>query len=103
MVLEAASTPRGLAKSGRDWKKVQTKRFSSMKRSGILEHMAKSFEEKKDIQEKRDVAKTLEKQMADATKEKKEELKRKRIERQQRRQANEYKSSSFQMVIEVFS
>ena len=92
------STPAGLPKSGRDWKKPQKSRSSSQKRCGVLKHLCKSFEEKRVIREKRDDIKALEKHIADENTSKRLELKRLREERQQRRLANEFKSTSYQAV-----
>eukprot|EP01041_Mallomonas_annulata_P008111 gene8111-16653_t len=93
-----SNVPMGKNKSGREWKKVQSKRASSQKRVGVMEHMSISFEDKKQAREKKDFVKSIEKNMKDENKRKIEEIKKLREERQQRKLVNEQKNSAYQMI-----
>jgi hypothetical protein len=90
--------PSGLAKSGRVWKTKQTTRFSIIKRSGMLNHLNKSFEMKQAERAAHQNMKELERELKAEKKAKIEEEKQVREERQKRRLANEYKSSTFQVI-----
>lgn len=90
--------PSGLVKSGRVWKTKQTTRFSVIKRSGMLNHLNKSFELKQAERAAHQNMKELERELKAEKKAKIEEEKQVREERQKRRLANEYKSSTFQVI-----
>lgn len=93
---EVAAIPAGRPKSGRFWKTKETKRFSSMKREGVLKFMSTSLEVKMAQKRKEQVAKALEAQMKEETKRKILEKKARAEENQKRRMANEFKNSSYQ-------
>ena len=90
--------PQGRPKSGRVWKTKQTKRFSSIKREGILKHMATPLLVKEAARVKKMQIRAIEAAMKDNTIQKKLEIKLKREEQQKRRMANEYKSASYQSI-----
>lgn len=88
----------GVPKSGRIWKVKQTERASSMNRRGVLSHMAKSYEEKQIIRQKKEEMKALQREMIEEKKMKIRAEKERRAERAKQRAANEFKNSSYQMV-----
>ncbi len=88
--------PRGKCASGRPWKSTQQKRFSSVKREGLLKHMSKNLEIKMMEKQKKEAIKALECCLKDETRAKKLEEKQKREENQRRRAANEMKNASYQ-------
>jgi hypothetical protein len=88
----------GLPKSGRFWKKKQVFRSSAQCRKGVLSHLATSFEEKKEKREKIKAVKELEKEMKEEKQRQKEEAKKRREEQEKRRLANEFKTTTFQVV-----
>ena len=94
----SGSIPRGLAKSGRKWKVTEQERSTAKTRKGVLQHMSTTFEQKMLLKEQKLRAKELEAEMKNEKKEKIEEKKRLAVERDQRRAANQFKSSSFQVV-----
>lgn len=97
-VAKSSTIPMGKNKSGREWKTLQTKRSSSKTRVGVMEHLSTTYEEKQKLREKKDRVKIIEQQMKDDKAEKLDLEKKRREERQQRKIANEQKSTSFQMI-----
>ena len=92
------SIPTGRAKSGRLWKSKQTERFSSVKRKGVLAHMAKSFEEKERIRTEKKAVQELENEMKEIKRQTKIEERQRREDKEKRKIANELKSSTYQNV-----
>ena len=90
--------PDGRPKSGRVWKTKQQARFSTIKRSGMMNFLCKTREEKEVKRIAHQNMKELEKELKDEKKAKLAEEKRKREERNQRRLANEYKNSVYQVI-----
>ncbi|RYH15263.1 hypothetical protein EON65_32025 [archaeon] len=88
----------GLPKSGRFWKKKQVYRSSAQMRKGVLSHLSTTYEEKKAEKERLKGMKALEREMIDAKKQRKQDEKTKREEQQKRRMANEFKTTTFQVV-----
>jgi hypothetical protein len=90
--------PEGTPKSGRVWKKKQVYRSSTIKRKGVLHHLAKSLEEKKLQRDREREVKRYERELKSETNSKKEAERYRRIEQQRRREANEYKTATYQEV-----
>jgi len=90
--------PDGIPKSGRVWKMKQQARFSTIKRSGMMNFLCKTREEKEVKRIAHQNMKELEKELKNEKKAKLAEEKRKREERNQRRLANEYKNSVYQVI-----
>lgn len=95
---DKVEVPEGLPKSGRFWKKKQVYRSSTQTRQGVLSHLAKTKVEKDVERQKLKALKELEREMRDATKNKKIEARVKREEQEKRRMANEYKTATYQTV-----
>lgn len=95
---DRVEVPDGRPKSGRVWKKKQVYRSSAQNRQGVLSHLAKTKVEKDVERQKLKALKELEREMRDATKNKKIEARLKREEQEKRRQANEFKTAVYQTV-----
>lgn len=90
--------PEGTPKSGRVWKKKQVYRSSTIKRKGVLHHLAKTLEEKKLQRDRERGVKEYERVLQSETNHKKEAERHRRVEQQRRREANEYKTATYQEV-----
>ncbi len=88
----------GLPKSGRFWKVKEMERASTMKRQGIMSHMAKSFEQKQAIRAKKAETKAIEQEMIEVKKGKILAEKQRREAQTKRRMENEYKTATYQTV-----
>eukprot|EP01031_Cornospumella_fuschlensis_P025520 gene25520-30810_t len=88
----------GLPKSGRFWKKKQVYRSSAQMRKGVLSHLSTTYEEKKAEKERVKNMKALEREMIEAKKQRKIDERVKREEQQKRRMANEFKTTTFQVI-----
>jgi len=93
-----ATIPEGMPKSGRSWKSKQRTRSSSQIRKGVLRHMASTFEERQLKASHAAETRALEKDIKDKTKALRIERKEKQQEMAKRRQANELKNSSYQVI-----
>lgn len=93
-----APIPDGMPKSGRFWKSKQRTRSSAQVRKGILSHLSHTFEERQVKRSKENETKAVEREMKEETKAKILEKKAKAEERLKIRQANEFKSTSFQEI-----
>jgi rRNA-processing protein CGR1 len=93
----APTIPKGRPKSGRVWKSSRN-RTSSILKKGVLQHLCKTFEEKEAARLEREKLKESIKYFKELEDSKKEEAKMKRIEREKRKAANEYKNSQYQLV-----
>lgn len=98
VAVERAVKIDGRAKSNRPWKTKQTDRFSAIQRKGVLSHLSTSFEAKQELRAQRDNTKALENQLKEAKKQRIAAAKALREEKEKRRVANEYKSSSYQLL-----
>jgi len=96
--VEKVEIPAGMPKSGRFWKPKQTKRFSAMKREGVLKFMSTSLAVKQANKRKEITARAVEAQMKDETKRKILEKKARTMDNQKRRMANEFKNASYQSI-----
>eukprot|EP01039_Chlorochromonas_danica_P011427 gene11427-12776_t len=97
----STSTPvrlEGLPKSGRFWKKKQICRASTQNRQGVLSHLSKTLDEKMAKKQREKAARDLEKEMKEEKKRKKEEERQRREEQEKRRLANEFKTTTFQVI-----
>jgi len=92
------SIPDGIPTSGRTWKVKQTRRSSTLHRSGVMSHMNKSFEEKKAAKEKMERIKAFEKDIKEEKLKKIEAEKARKAEKEKRRVENEYKTSVYQVI-----
>jgi microsomal dipeptidase-like Zn-dependent dipeptidase len=88
----------GRPKSGRVWKAKQSCRSSAKLRTGVMSHLAMTFEEKERIREQKKYVKELESQMREEKQAEKVVLKQKRVEREKRKLENENKTSVYQNV-----
>lgn len=88
----------GIPKSGRFWKKKQVCRASTQNRQGVLSHLSKTLDEKMARKQREKAAKDLEREMKEEKKRKKEEERQRREEQEKRRLANEFKTTTFQVV-----
>jgi predicted ribosome quality control (RQC) complex YloA/Tae2 family protein len=95
---ESMIIPEGIPKSGRVWKKKQTTRTSTMKRQGVLAHLASPFEKRKLLETKSKQVKEYEKELREQTRMKKVNERIRREEKQKRRMENEYKTVVVQQV-----
>lgn len=101
MVKQEALTstiPEGRPKSGRVWKVKQKTRFSLQQRSGFLDNLNKSWEEKELIRKKKQQVLQLERDMKEEKRLKKIAERERREAQQKRRMENEYKNSVYQTV-----
>ncbi len=92
----------GLPKSGRFWKKKQVFRSSAQTRKGVLNHLSTTYEEKQAAKQKVKTVKELENAMIEEKKRKRGEERKRREEQEKRRLANEFKTTSFQLVSFIF-
>ncbi len=99
---QGSAVPEGRPKSGRTWKKKQVYRSSTQTRQGVLSHLAKTKVEKDVERQKLKAVRELEREMKEATKNKKIEARLKREEQEKRRMANEYKTAVYQTVSITF-
>lgn len=90
--------PDGMPKSGRCWKTKQRTRTSSQVRKGVLSHLSSTFEERQLKASRNAETKALEQDIKGRAKALRIEKKEKRLEKSKRRQANEMKNSSFQII-----
>lgn len=97
-IQSGSSAPEGKPKSGRIWKTKQSSRASAKGRKGVLSHLSKTYEEREAIKAQKQYVKDLEKQMKEEKAAKIADEKQQKVEREQRRIANEYKSSVYQVV-----
>lgn len=89
---------RGMPKSGRNWKVVETARHSNQARQGVMANQSKSYSQHTAARDKKRQIKALEQEMKDARIEKIAEKKQKKEDQEKRRLANQYKSSSTQNI-----
>lgn len=98
MTVEKSPRIEGKPKSNRPWKTRQTTRFSTIKRQGVVSHLSLSLEQKLAKKAKHDQMKAVEREVKEAKLKRIEDEKARRLEKEQRRIANEYKSSSYQAI-----
>ena len=90
--------PDGIPKSGRFWKTKQKSRSSSQVRKGVLSHLSLTFEERQLKQAKIIETKLLENKIKEESRSQRAEKKARVQEIKKIRQANEMKSSTYQVI-----
>ena len=93
-----STIPDGIPKSGRFWKAKQKSRSSSQVRKGVLSHLSLTFEERQLKQAKINETKLLENKIKEESRSQRAEKKARVQEIKKIRQANEMKSSTYQVI-----
>jgi hypothetical protein len=91
--------PDGIPKSGRIWKKKQIHRASAQRRQGVLKHLCKSYDERKQAKERDREIREFEKSLKEESNKKKEAERLRRDKLVFKRLENENKAAVYQEVI----